>query len=109
MIGRRGVHHAARWRAAAYAGGDGRARDRGDGGRDWSRQMTNAGGTAAPPNVAAERYREILDRRDADEIRTLAHAKRFLERYVADPGFRDKLKQKPEAPHLVAESYGISD
>jgi hypothetical protein len=70
--------------------------------------MTNAGGTAAPPNVAAEQYREILDRRDADEIRTLAHAKRFLERYVADPGFRDKLKEKPEAPHLVAEAYGIS-
>src|SRR5262245_21620586 len=70
--------------------------------------MTNAGGTAASPNVAAERYREILDRRDANEIHTLAHAKRFLERYVADPGFRDKLKEKPEAPHLVAEGYGIS-
>src|SRR5262245_30990677 len=70
--------------------------------------MTNAGGTAASPNVAAERYREILDRRDANEIHTLAHAKRFLERYVADPGFRDKLKEKPEAPHLVAEAYGIS-
>jgi radical SAM family RiPP maturation amino acid epimerase len=59
-------------------------------------------------NVAAERYREILDRHDAEELRTLAHTKRFLERYVADPRFRSKLQEKPDAPQLVAEAYGIA-
>ena len=40
-----------RWRRWACGG-------RGDGGRDWVRQMTNAHGTATPPNLAAERYRD---------------------------------------------------
>jgi radical SAM family RiPP maturation amino acid epimerase len=70
--------------------------------------MTDAGRVSVPRNMAAERYREILDRRGADEVRTLAHAKRFLERYVADPGFREKLEEKAEGPHLVAEAYGIA-
>ena len=46
---------------------------------------------------------------DAEELRTLAHTKRFLERYVADPRFRSKLKEKPDAPQLVAEAYGIAE
>jgi radical SAM family RiPP maturation amino acid epimerase len=66
------------------------------------------GGRAALRNLAAERYREIFDRRSAGEIRTLAHVKRFVERYVADPRFRDELKQNPEAPHLVVEAYGMA-
>jgi radical SAM family RiPP maturation amino acid epimerase len=70
--------------------------------------MTNAREATTPRNLAAERYREMLDRRGADEIRTLAHVKRFLERYVADPRFRDKLEENPEAPHLVAAAYGMS-
>jgi hypothetical protein len=69
--------------------------------------MTNSKRITTPRNLAAERYREILDRRGADEIRTLAHVKRFLERYVADPKFRDKLKENPEVPHLVVEAYGV--
>jgi len=69
--------------------------------------MTDGGGTATRRNLAAERYREILDRRSADELRTLAHVKRFLERYAADPRFRDALGQRPEALHLVAEGYEL--
>src|SRR6478609_8750484 len=56
---------------------------RGRAGRDWSRPMAKAR-VATRLNVAAERYREILDRHDAEELRTLAHTKRFLERFVAD-------------------------
>lgn len=70
--------------------------------------MTNAREATTPRNLAAERYREILGRRSADEIRILAQVKRFLERYVADPRFRDKLKENPEAPHLVAEAYEMA-
>ena len=70
--------------------------------------MTNAGGTATRRSLAAERYREILDRRGADELRTLAQVKRFLERYAADPGFRHELEQKPDAAHLVAEGYELA-
>ncbi len=83
------------------------ARDRGRDGSHWIRPE-KAAGIATPANAAAERYREILKRRDAEEMRTLAHTKRFLERYVADPTFRRNLQEKPDASQPVAEAYGIA-
>src|SRR5688500_2057206 len=59
-------------------------------------------------SAAAERYRQILDKRSADERRTLAHIKRFIERYVADPRFRDKLRDDADRPERVAQAYGIA-
>jgi len=58
-------------------------------------------------NAAAEKLREILDRRSAEERRTLAHVKRFLERYIADARFRDKLRESADAPERVTQAYGI--
>jgi len=37
-------------------------------------------------------YRSIFDSRSAEELRQLAHIKRFMERLIADPHFRDKLR-----------------
>ena len=55
----------------------------------------------------AEKLREILGRRSAEERRTLAHVKRFLERFIADAQFRDKLRDSGDAPERVTQAYGI--
>jgi hypothetical protein len=68
--------------------------------------MTDGGGTATRRNLAAERYREILDRRSADEFRTLAHVKRFLERYAADPRFVMRSGKDPK--HSISSPRDMS-
>jgi radical SAM family RiPP maturation amino acid epimerase len=60
-----------------------------------------------PRKVAAERYWHLIERRSPAARRTLALVKRFAERYVADPRFRQSLGDNPEAPERVAEAYGI--
>lgn len=52
-------------------------------------------------------YREIFDSRSAEEVRQLAHIKRFMERLVADPKFRDKLRDNLDDLQGVADEYGI--
>jgi len=56
---------------------------------------------------AAQHYRWMLASRSAAELRTLAHIKRFMERLVGDPVFRDELADNLDAPRVVAERYGI--
>ncbi|MBZ6074821.1 radical SAM family RiPP maturation amino acid epimerase [Microvirga puerhi] len=56
---------------------------------------------------ATKHYRSIFERRTPDEMRTLAHIKRFMERLVADPGFRQALADNPDDSKSVAERYGI--
>lgn len=58
-------------------------------------------------SVATEHYRRIFDRRSSDELRTLAHIKRFMERLVGDMGFRAALAEYVDTPKVVAERYGI--
>ncbi|MET4156402.1 radical SAM family RiPP maturation amino acid epimerase [Bradyrhizobium sp. JR7.2] len=57
--------------------------------------------------VAAEHYRQIFDRRTPEELRTLSHVKRFMERLVGDMEFRRGLSESVDAPRSVSERYGI--
>jgi len=59
-------------------------------------------------NLMAERFQEIFSKRTAEETRTLAHTKRFLERFVADPTFRMAIEINIEASQRVSEAYGIA-
>jgi len=55
-------------------------------------------------------YRSIFDSRSAEELRQLAHIKRFMERLIADPHFRDKLRDHAddlESLKQVTEEYGL--
>lgn len=56
---------------------------------------------------ATQHYRGIFEKRTPEELRTLAHIKRFMERLVADPGFRQALADNVDDPKGVAERYGI--
>lgn len=56
---------------------------------------------------ATEHYRNIFDRRTPEQMRTLAHIKRFMERLVADKDFRAALAEHRDDPQIVAERYGI--
>ncbi|MCP3476552.1 radical SAM family RiPP maturation amino acid epimerase [Bradyrhizobium sp. CCGUVB1N3] len=56
---------------------------------------------------AAERYRQIFDRRIPEQLRTLSHIKRFMERLVGDLGFRRELSENINAPRFVSDRYGI--
>lgn len=56
---------------------------------------------------ATKHYRSIFERRSPEQIRTLAHIKRFMERLVADPGFRQALAENVNDPKAVAQRYGI--
>jgi len=60
-----------------------------------------------PRKVAAERFWETLDGRRADARRTLALTKRFIERYCADPRFRQLLKENADTPQRATEAYRI--
>jgi radical SAM family RiPP maturation amino acid epimerase len=64
-------------------------------------------GDVIPRKVAAERYWHLIDRRSPGARRTLALVKRFAERYVADPRFRQSLSDNPDALERVTEAYGI--
>jgi radical SAM family RiPP maturation amino acid epimerase len=56
---------------------------------------------------ATEHYRRIFDRRTPEQIHTLAHIKRFMERLVADMEFRTALSENVDSPRTVADRYGI--
>ncbi len=60
-----------------------------------------------PRNIAAEKYREAHAKRTLQELRTLAEIKRFIERRIADPRFREALAQSADESRRAAESYGI--
>lgn len=55
-------------------------------------------------------YRSIFDSRSAEELHQIAHIKRFMERLVADPQFRDKLRENAgnmDGLKQIAEEYGL--
>lgn len=58
----------------------------------------------------SDTYRSIFDSRSAEEVRQLAHIKRFMERLVADPKFREDLRETAEngrSLKQVTEEYGL--
>jgi len=58
-------------------------------------------------SIATDHYRNMFERRSPEELRTLAHIKRFMERLVADQNFRSALAEEIETPRPVALRYGI--
>jgi radical SAM family RiPP maturation amino acid epimerase len=52
-------------------------------------------------------YRRIFSERSADEVRTLARVKRFLERVMGDDRFREALKANVDDPGKIAASIGV--
>jgi radical SAM family RiPP maturation amino acid epimerase len=69
--------------------------------------MTSVARAAPPANLAAEKYRQVFEKRGPDEIRLLAQVKRFLERYQGDPQFRNQLDDATADLRLVAKTYEI--
>ncbi|MCA1538055.1 radical SAM family RiPP maturation amino acid epimerase [Bradyrhizobium sp. NBAIM03] len=57
--------------------------------------------------VAAKHYRQIFDRRTPEQLRTLSHIKRFMERLVGDLEFRRELSENINTPRFVSDRYGI--
>jgi radical SAM family RiPP maturation amino acid epimerase len=53
--------------------------------------------TAVHPGVAADAFRQLDAHRSSEELRTIAHVKRFLELVMGDPDFRDGLATDPPA------------
>ena len=53
-------------------------------------------------------YWEIPKRRSVDELRKIAHIKRFLELLTGDKKFREQLKQNPNQANEIAEQRGLS-
>jgi len=58
-------------------------------------------------NEATRHYRRMFSERTPEQLRTLAHTKRFIERLVGDPGFREQLGHHMDDPQTVADQYGI--
>ncbi|RXH28921.1 hypothetical protein XH99_13995 [Bradyrhizobium nanningense] len=58
-------------------------------------------------HAAAEHYRKIFDRRTPEQLRSLSHLKRFMERLVGDVEFRRALAEAIATPRAVTERYGI--
>jgi radical SAM family RiPP maturation amino acid epimerase len=58
-------------------------------------------------SVAARHYRRIFDSRSPEQLRVLAHIKRFMERMLGDSAFRRALGENPDNAQLVAERCGI--
>ena len=56
---------------------------------------------------AVKFYRDMPDRRTTEELRTIAHIKRFLELLTGDKKFRERLKQNPEKANAIAGSRGL--
>jgi radical SAM family RiPP maturation amino acid epimerase len=56
---------------------------------------------------ATAHYRGIFQRRSAEELRELAHIKRFMERLVGDKAFRAALAEHIDNPRVVTDRYGI--
>lgn len=60
-----------------------------------------------PTATPFEHYRAMKQRRGGDELRTLAHIKRFMECLTGDPGFRDALVESPDNAADVVAGRGI--
>jgi len=58
-------------------------------------------------HAAAEHHRQIFDRRTSEQLCTLSHLKRFMERLVGDVEFRRALAEAIATPRAVTERYGI--
>jgi radical SAM family RiPP maturation amino acid epimerase len=54
-----------------------------------------------------EAYRQIFDEYSHDELYKLARIKRFMERLISDPKFRQMLTDNMQNPRVVTEYYGI--
>jgi radical SAM family RiPP maturation amino acid epimerase len=58
-------------------------------------------------SAATEHYRQIFDRRTPEQLHTLAHIKRFMERLVGDQEFRKALAENVDNPRSVTGRLGI--
>ncbi|MEK9281125.1 radical SAM family RiPP maturation amino acid epimerase [Bradyrhizobium sp. ISRA442] len=58
-------------------------------------------------HTATEHCRQIFDRRTPEQLRTLSHVKRFMERLAGDLQFRRALSENVDSPRAVTERYGI--
>ncbi|MGY3347138.1 MULTISPECIES: radical SAM family RiPP maturation amino acid epimerase [unclassified Bradyrhizobium] len=58
-------------------------------------------------NAATEHFRQIFDRRTPEQLRTLSHVKRFMERLAGDLDFRKALSENVDFPRVVTDRYGI--
>ncbi|WP_108658977.1 radical SAM family RiPP maturation amino acid epimerase [Acuticoccus kandeliae] len=56
---------------------------------------------------ATRHYRAMFDNRSPEELRDLAHLKRFMERMAGDPKFREALKENVDSPAGVTAALGI--
>ena len=54
-----------------------------------------------------EFYQRMPERRTPDELKTIAHIKRFLELLTGDKKFRDQLKGNPEKANELVRSKGL--
>ena len=59
------------------------------------------------PSAATVHYRDIFQKRTPEQLRTLAHIKRFMERLVSDRDFRAALSENLDSPTVVTTRYGI--
>lgn len=62
---------------------------------------------SGPPTQAALFYRRILGRRSQEDLKILAHIKRFMERLQGDSAFRKALSANSDTPEVVTQEYGI--
>ncbi|ACI58193.1 conserved hypothetical protein (plasmid) [Rhizobium leguminosarum bv. trifolii WSM2304] len=58
-------------------------------------------------HAATKYYLQIFNRRTPEQLRKLAHIKRFMERLVGDGAFRTALSENVDNPRTVTERYGI--
>ncbi|UWU75942.1 hypothetical protein N2603_39400 [Bradyrhizobium huanghuaihaiense] len=58
-------------------------------------------------HTATEHCRQIFDRRTSEQLRTLSHVKRFMERLTGDLEFRRALSENVDSPRAITERYGI--
>ncbi|MBD8891259.1 radical SAM family RiPP maturation amino acid epimerase [Roseibium litorale] len=56
---------------------------------------------------ATRHYRGIFETRSAEQIRELAHTKRFMERLATDPAFRQALGENLDCPSKASEAFGL--
>lgn len=74
---------------------------------DATARPSAASAEAAARSVATSHYRQMFDRRSPQELKTLAHIKRFMERLVSDPGFREGLAAHIDNPSPLLAQHGI--
>jgi len=61
----------------------------------------------ASPDAAIAFFRNMFDRRSADELQTIARIKRLRERFMADKGLRDKIEANLDDPSKIFKEYGF--